>query len=212
MVFLGSCNEYCQYNTDWVSSKISSWDSLKEYFSDINNTHCLEIGSFEGRSANYWAENYCNGKNSAVDCLDTWTSVNREYKENLFERFKSNVNTHINSGRLNFYQDISIKTLTNFLYEVHNNQREKYNFIYIDGSHVADNVLQDAVLADQMLKVGGIMGFDDYRYYNNDLPPIIAINGFLEANKGKYETLINNTQLFLYKKKESADVKWGRTL
>jgi Methyltransferase domain len=35
-------------------------------------------------------------------------------------------------------------------------------FIYIDGSHQAPDVLADSVLAFQLLRVGGIMIFDDY--------------------------------------------------
>ncbi|HEX2816824.1 MAG TPA: class I SAM-dependent methyltransferase, partial [Phenylobacterium sp.] len=34
--------------------------------------------------------------------------------------------------------------------------------IYIDGSHQAPDVLTDAVLAFQLLRVGGILIFDDY--------------------------------------------------
>jgi len=37
-----------------------------------------------------------------------------------------------------------------------------FDFIYIDGDHTAEGVLQDAVLAWRLLKAGGIMAFDDY--------------------------------------------------
>ena len=36
------------------------------------------------------------------------------------------------------------------------------DFIYIDGSHQAADVLSDAVLAFKLLKVGGHLVFDDY--------------------------------------------------
>ena len=39
---------------------------------------------------------------------------------------------------------------------------EKYNLIYNDGSHHSDDVIVDAFKAFEMLKVGGIMIFDDY--------------------------------------------------
>ena len=37
-----------------------------------------------------------------------------------------------------------------------------FDIIYIDGSHQAPDVLTDAVMAFPLLRVGGIMAFDDY--------------------------------------------------
>ena len=37
-----------------------------------------------------------------------------------------------------------------------------FDFIYIDGSHAAPDVLADAVLAFALLRVGGVIAFDDY--------------------------------------------------
>jgi predicted O-methyltransferase YrrM len=39
---------------------------------------------------------------------------------------------------------------------------ERFNFIYIDGSHTAKDVLTDACMAWPLLKQGGLMVFDDY--------------------------------------------------
>jgi predicted O-methyltransferase YrrM len=37
-----------------------------------------------------------------------------------------------------------------------------FDFIYVDGSHQAADVLADSVLAFQLLRIGGVMIFDDY--------------------------------------------------
>jgi predicted O-methyltransferase YrrM len=37
-----------------------------------------------------------------------------------------------------------------------------YDFIYIDGSHIAKDVLTDACMAWPLLKQGGLLVFDDY--------------------------------------------------
>jgi predicted O-methyltransferase YrrM len=39
---------------------------------------------------------------------------------------------------------------------------EPFDLVYVDGSHIAPDVLADAVLAFQLLRVGGLMIFDDY--------------------------------------------------
>jgi predicted O-methyltransferase YrrM len=38
----------------------------------------------------------------------------------------------------------------------------RFDFIYIDGSHVAPDVLLDAAMSFALLKPGGILAFDDY--------------------------------------------------
>jgi hypothetical protein len=43
-----------------------------------------------------------------------------------------------------------------------------YDFIYVDGSHQTIDVLEDAVAAFQLAKVGAIIAFDDYIW---DAPP-----------------------------------------
>jgi predicted O-methyltransferase YrrM len=37
-----------------------------------------------------------------------------------------------------------------------------FDFIYIDGSHQAPDVLVDAILSFKLLRVGGLIVFDDY--------------------------------------------------
>lgn len=43
--------------------------------------------------------------------------------------------------------------------------RESMDLIYIDGSHEAPDVLSDACLAFTLLRVGGVMIFDDYTWF-----------------------------------------------
>jgi len=49
---------------------------------------------------------------------------------------------------------------------------EQYDYIYIDGSHMPKWVLSDAVLSWDLLKKGGLMIFDDYRYIQERPPQI----------------------------------------
>jgi predicted O-methyltransferase YrrM len=39
---------------------------------------------------------------------------------------------------------------------------EYFEFIYIDGSHQAPDVISDAILSFHLLKSGGVIAFDDY--------------------------------------------------
>ena len=60
------------FTSDWFSHNIPDWDKYKPMFYDKEDMHCLEIGAWEGRSTLYIAQNYCNGKGSQFDSIDTW--------------------------------------------------------------------------------------------------------------------------------------------
>lgn len=42
-------------------------------------------------------------------------------------------------------------------------RNERFDFIYVDGSHRSPDVIYDAILSFGLLKKGGIMIFDDYQ-------------------------------------------------
>ena len=62
------------------------------------------------------------------------------------------------------------------------------DFVYVDGSHEALDVLEDAVISFCLLKIGGIMIFDDYNWNsraalaNPLLHPKPAIDAFVNNN------------------------------
>ena len=69
-----------------------------------------------------------------------------------------------------------------------------FQIIYIDGSHEPIDVLTDAVLAWQLLLVGGILILDDYMWHNiigadSNKCPKPAIDAFLEIFGDKFIVL-----------------------
>jgi hypothetical protein len=78
-----------------------------------------------------------------------------------------------------------------------------YDFIYIDGSHIACDVLEDAVLSFRLLKPDGIMVFDDYswEFFDNPLRhPKIAIDAFLEIYANQIEVISVDRQAIIRKR------------
>ena len=45
-----------------------------------------------------------------------------------------------------------------------------FDFIYVDGSHQAQDVLFDAIMAFKLLKIKGVIAFDDYLWFERNLP------------------------------------------
>jgi hypothetical protein len=73
------------------------------------------------------------------------------------------------------------------------NAGESFDYIFIDGSHFADDVMLDAVMAWQLLRKDGVLVFDDYLWrleqYGWKKNPANAINLFLGLVEGDFVLL-----------------------
>ena len=89
-------------------------------------------------------------------------------------------------------------------------KKNYFDFIYIDGSHQAPDVLADAVLGFKLLRVGGLIVFDDY-LWSETMPygkdplrcPKPAIDAFVNLNFRKLQ-IITAPLYQLYVQKLSA--------
>ena len=79
--------------------------------------------------------------------------------------------------------------------------RRKFDFIYIDGSHYYDDVLNDAKEGFKILKEDCYMLLDDcdWNFYEYGKNPINAINLFLKLNKEKIEIIYISSQVLIKK-------------
>src|SRR5690606_5590508 len=77
-----------------------------------------------------------------------------------------------------------------------------FDVIYIDGSHLAKDVISDLVLSHPLLKKGGILICDDYDWeiYKDPLKkPKTSIDFFIKVFAGEYTILYKQQQMFLKK-------------
>jgi predicted O-methyltransferase YrrM len=81
---------------------------------------------------------------------------------------------------------------------------QKFDVIYVDGSHLACDVLFDAVNSFKLLKVGGLMIFDDYLGGNlitsHDVKP--AVDAFVFSYSEKVKTIAVAYQYWVQKVSE----------
>ena len=82
-------------------------------------------------------------------------------------------------------------------------KREKFDVVFVDGSHFSDDVIVDSALSWRLLKPNGIMIFDDYlwRYerYGWGRNPSKAVNLFLRLVRGDFELLHVGQQVAIRK-------------
>jgi predicted O-methyltransferase YrrM len=194
-----------QFTQDWISHNIDNWTRWLAEFNGKPGVRCLEIGSLEGRSAAWFLKNILTHETSLIDCCDLCQSP-------WIDRFWTNVQPW--QHRVRMHCGESFFTLRDI--------EAEFDFIYIDGNHDPAAVLADAVLAWPLLKVGGIMIFDDYLWLPPDLDPngpdgwsleIVskhiaknparvaktAIDGFLAAMVGHHEVIGQGYQMAVRK-------------
>ena len=158
-----------QYTNRWfLDTAKNAWDHL---IPQINPTKILEIGSYEGASTCYLIDSLANQKRIEIHCVDSWEGGIENKAGGFAESDMSAVekrfihNTGLSKSRaanrvdLICHKGYSDKELANLLAE---GKQGYFDFIYIDGSHQAPDVLCDAVLSFRLLKTNGVIAFDDY--------------------------------------------------
>ncbi len=195
---------------DWFSQHIPIWQEKLTCFAGMPNVQALEIGSFEGRSAVWLLENLLTGPGTHLTCIDTFI-LDDEFRE-IIDRMKLEIPQNLDI-EARFDHNIAAAGAEKRVTKLKGSSTEmlrtlpldRFDLIYIDGSHTARNVLTDAVLCWDLLKRDGILILDDYRW--NVFPedglksPRIAIDAFMRCFDGEYVTILMDYQVMLRKTK-----------
>lgn len=179
------------FTEDWFSHNIPNFEVCMSAIPDKKSF--LEIGAFEGRATCWMLENTDVG---SIVCIDAFEgiSIDKTIDFKAVEaRFWSNVRSVEKSTQcVSLMRNTSYKALAEMI-----GYRYAFDFIYVDGSHAPDVALTDACMAWGLLKQDGVMLFDDYQYPHE--PTKVGIDGFLNAFKGQYKTIIQNYQYGIQK-------------
>lgn len=149
----------------------------------------LELGTWKAQFAEWLLDNILADPGSQLWCVDTFegseehalagldcSGLERDARARL-ERFGS---------KAQIFRSRSDNALRGFLRD------DRFDFIYVDAAHDAMNVLRDGVLAFDLLKVGGVMVFDDYEWTSMEQEvdrPKMAIDAFLACYARRLEVI-----------------------
>lgn len=159
---------------------------------DIVPKSTIEIGVFEGHTTfnmtamlaaanpdykHYVIDPFLASENLTTDVVDDARTIFMENLETF--QYKNNIEVIEDTSFIGLI-DLYIRGV-------------KVDFIYVDGSHFAPNVLQDLVLGFEMLNPGGVMLCDDatsWRYGDHiQDSPKIAIDSFIQCNWKRLKVL-----------------------
>jgi predicted O-methyltransferase YrrM len=173
-----------EFGEDWFSMRIPTFEKL---VAPLAGSPCqlLEIGPYEGRSTTWLIDNVLTNPKSRLDSIDL--HIRDELRRNV-ERTGRSAQVTLHEGNS---RDILGKLRSN-----------TYDFAYVDGSHWTLHVIEDAVAAFRLAKVGGLVGFDDYLW---DVPPLNvygtpkpALDAFLSLYAGsnnRYHPLVERIDI-----------------
>ena len=178
------------FTNSWF--EITAKDNFEKYIpKDI--TSALEIGCYEGQ-ASVWILENTKADLTVIDTFKGSKEHDPEFEGTLFARFSSNIEPY--KDRVKVITGMSRDGLRALP------AKETYDFIYIDGSHQASDVLEDAILAFPLLKINGMIIFDDYTwgvgmgYYDIPKP---GIDAFLNVYGDKVKVFEKNSQVVIVK-------------
>jgi predicted O-methyltransferase YrrM len=199
----------CDFTSDYTTRHIPTWKKYLRSFAGKSHIHMLEIGTWEGRSACWFLQNILTHSTARITCIDTFAYSEicfkaypymRKIVPHLERRFAYNIRVlgaKKKVTKIKNYSQRYLRTLP---------LREIFDIVYIDGSHVACDILTDAVLCWPLLRTQGVLIFDDYRYCcladpeNALLKPKTAIDAFLTIFGDQLEILTKRGRQVLVRK------------
>ena len=144
--------------------KISGWFNFQDIYQlmvEIHDKgHFVEIGTFFGKSASFMGVEIANsGKDIKFDTIDTFLGSPDELSgkhkvftySNVFEAAK----THLNGLPVNIIVGNSVEIAKNY-------KSRSLDFVFIDGSHLYEDVKKDIRAWKGKVKKGGYIGGHDY--------------------------------------------------
>lgn len=174
-----------QFTQDWFTHNIPIWKRHLQQLAGIADFQVVEIGSFQGMSACWLLDNILTHPTAKITCIDLYFQ----------ETFKGNiVKTGVGEKVIElegYSQDLLVNLDSGF-----------YDIAYVDGCHKPTSALQDAILSWRLVKVGGLMIFDDYEFTFPDSPEQdtkIGIDVFIEMFGSQLEVVHKGYQLIVKK-------------
>lgn len=184
------------FTHDWHTRHGHNWVRWLAKF--VNQpARALEIGCFEGCATTWMLQNIFTHPQSTVTVIDTFEGSEEHAGWIDFSKVRARFEENIQpwKERVNIYAGTSERVLRQLL--------GPFDFVYVDGSHKAADVLTDACLVWPLLAEGGILIFDDYDWHIMPDPlhnPQPGVDAFLSVFIGKYALIAKEYQVVVSKK------------
>ena len=141
----------------------------------------LEVGVAEGWSGRWWIEKSLKGNQGEYQGIDIWWDWKKDglSGEQMRERAVQNLDVE-GFDAVNLLDGPCWEYLPKM-------EKLSFDVIYIDGDHGRIPVLGDSCLAWKLLRVGGVMLWDDYGMRSSGRPVKTSVDAFLKVIEGHWK-------------------------
>lgn len=173
------------FGSNFFEKWIPNWEKMLAHIRGKPGVIGIEIGALNGDCAVFCADRIANGEGSMHYAIDI----------NETEFLKNNIAPYKN---ITFIKGRSYDVLRKYW------DKDGFaDYIYVDGSHLAIDVLSDAMLSWALLKVDGLLIFDDYGWgahtTDEKQKPKLAVDSFLAATTGHSSVVHAGWQVWVKK-------------
>lgn len=167
-----------QFTNTWFNNSELK-HNISRYINKEKINTVLEIGSYEGASACFISDHFLDHEQSTLTCVDPFDT--NDSTTNVYGSIKNTFIANISLSK-NYHKIILYEMTSDMFFK---NNIRRFTFIYLDGSHIVENIIRDLFNAIQYCEMGGIIWMDDYLGDNGNIKP--HIDSFYE----KYKYLIS---------------------
>jgi tetratricopeptide (TPR) repeat protein len=185
-----------QFTQDWFTHNIVVWQYYLQDLANKPGINVVEIGSFQGMSTCWLLDHILTQPTARITCID-W-HFQKQYHPNI-EKTEA-------AYKVTKFQGKSQEILPTLA-------ADAYDLAYIDGCHKATSVLEDTLLSWKLVKLGGLIIFDDYEWFEpetNVQVTKIGIDTFLSVFENQIEVLHKSYQLIVKKISNQGDKDSGK--
>lgn len=164
----------------------------------------LELGVFQGRSLLWMAQHVLTHADSRAIGVDPWDPAymrKADEMESSFAFAKKSLRPWKNKVRL--FRQTSSGFLRDSAFS-----RHTFDVIYIDGDHSPASVLEDSVLCWPLLKLGGLIIWDDYAARSQSVKTVVKLISRIYGDC--WHTLFSNYQFGVRKTGDAPPVDFWR--
>lgn len=174
---------------------VSDFADMFQLLHTDESARVLHIGSFDGIGSCMMLDLFFPNPESSVHAVESFLpdSTRPDLDEKSRDVFANNVQRGSREQQIRLYEGVSAEVLAWMIKE--EGYWESFDFIYVEGCHRAKEVLMDAVMSWNLLKVGGVMLFDAYEWgeWLGDArkKPKLAIDAFEAAFGDRLELVLS---------------------
>jgi len=175
------------FSKDWFEGS-----DIKKYLTRVvdprHPNRVLEIGSYEGASACFFSDTVLDHPSSLMVCVDPFdlSDTTTPLTSSTMNTFLNNIRRSRNHNKISFVQNYS-----SAFYE---QNKRTFSFIYIDGSHLVQDIILDFTNCLAILEPNGILWMDDY-LGGNDTTIKDTIDALYEKHKDKLQLIWKGYQI-----------------